>query len=216
MKRKCISFGVLACLIAVSVFTLGQSAWAGGATKTAIGWNGINVVEALSAEEQTVLTASIHTGTPKDLVLSFTAECVLATFVKVKGTGAEETDTSQASLFVRVLVDGQEAVPGEVTLADRLMRLSAKLGEAIITDPDTGELVSAGEEFISIYERTKECNGFNFFIQDVGSGNHQIEVMARIELDPSANEAVPYNTDAFLGKRTLIVEEVDLKAAVNP
>lgn len=216
MKGKWITFGVLACVMAVSMLAFGQNVWAGGATKTAIGWNGIHVIEALAAEEQTVLSASIHTGTPKDLVLSFTSECVLATFVKVKGTGAEETDTSQASIFVRVLVDGREAVPGEVTLADRLMKLDAKLGEAIVTDPATGELISAGEEFISIYERTKECNGFNFFIQDVGSGDHLIQVMARIELDPSAHEAEPYNTDAFLGKRTLIVEEVDLKATVNP
>ena len=55
---------LFACLLVAGL--VGSALAEGGSTKTAIGWNGINVVKALNGDPQNVLTTSIHTGTPKD------------------------------------------------------------------------------------------------------------------------------------------------------
>ncbi len=209
-------------VIAVALLMLGQAVWAQEATRTAMGWSGTQVVSAAAADWAPVLSGYLKTGTPKDISILFTAESMLATYTYVQttkngsGVPVADSDSSEACIEVRCLVDGAEAFPGVVTFDSRLMKLSAKLGEAIYTDPATGILMSAGDQWISIYERTKSCHAFNWCWQNLGAGEHLIVIQAKVSLAPSAHEAAPENTDAVLGKRMLNVDEVNLKTRTFP
>lgn len=212
--RRTTSVVLLTC---VAVLALSSLAMAAESTKAAAAWSGTQVVPALADDWTTVLAGSMKTGAPKDIAVLFTAESMVATYVKVhtKDPLAEDTDSSEAALVVRCLVDGVEAYPGPVTFDSRLMKLSAVLGEAIYTDGE-GELVSAGDQWISIYERTRAAHAFAFCLDDLGSGDHVVEIQAQITLSPSHHEVAPEVTEAYLGARMMICDEINLKSRLYP
>ncbi len=225
MKAK-VTLTVLAMLIAASVLAVGISAVAQEATKTGIGYSGTQVVAGDAKDWTTILSGWMKTGTPKDMAVSFTAESMLGTYVYVQTTKtstgglAVDSDSASAAVQVRCLVDGKVAYPGAVTFDNRLMRLSALLGEGVISDPTTGLVTYATDQWISIYECTKQSHAFNFFYENLGSGDHLIEMQAKIVLNPSLKTSVldpnPGTTDAYLGCRTMICDEVNLKSRVYP
>lgn len=211
----------VALLTCVAVLALSSLAMATESTKTAAAWSGTQAVPAVADDWTTVLAGSLKTGAPKDIAVLFTAESLVATYVKVhtkKDAGAlvADTDSSEAALLVRCLVDGVEAYPGPVTFDSRLMKLSAFLGEAIYTEPGTGELLSAGDQWISIYERTRAAHAFCFCLDDLGSGDHVVEIQAQITLSPSPHEVAPEVTEAYLGARMMVCDEVNLKSRLYP
>jgi hypothetical protein len=211
----------------VVMVALSVAAMAAEGTKDAAAWSGTQVVPAastLAAESAqpwtTVLAGSLKTGAPKDISVLFTSESLVATYVKVhtkKNEGAlvEDTDSSEAALMVRCLVDGVEAYPGPVTFDSRLIKLSAFLGEAIYTGPE-GELLSAGDQWISIYERTRAAHAFVFCLDDLGSGEHVVEIQALVSVTPSHHEISPEVTEAYLGARMMICDEINLKSRLYP
>lgn len=212
--------------VCVAVIALTSAAMAAESTKDAAAWSGTQVVPAVASTESsgdwtTVLAGSLKTGAPKDVSVLFTAETMLGTYVKVQtkkdadGLLEVDTDSSEAAIQVRCLVDGVEAYPGPVTLDSRLVIMSAFLGEAIYTGPE-GELLSAGDQWISIYERTKAAHAFCFCLDDLGSGDHMVEIQAQILLSPSPNEVNPYVTEAYIGARMMVCDEINLKSRLYP
>jgi len=216
--RRATAMVLWACVVVVA---LSAAATAAESTKAAAAWTGTQVVPTTGSDDwTTVLAGSLKTGAPKDIAVLFTAESLVATYVKVhtkkNADGlVEDTDSSEAALLVRCLVDGVEAHPGPVTFDSRLMKLSAFLGEAIYTDPE-GELVSAGDQWISIYERTRAAHAFCFCLEDLGSGEHVVEIQAQIALSPSHEEVAPEVTEAYLGARMMVCDEVNLKSRTYP
>ncbi len=213
--------------VCVAVVALTSAAMATESTKEAAAWSGTQVVPAIAGGPEagdwtTVLAGSLKTGAPKDVAVLFTSETMLGTYVKVhskKDAGGlleVDSDSSEAAIVVRCLVDGVEAYPGPVTFDSRLVKLSAFLGEAIYTDPGTGELLSAGDQWISIYERTKAAHAFCFCLDDLGSGEHVVEIQAQIVLSPSPHEVDPEVTEAYIGARMMVCDEVNLKSRLYP
>jgi hypothetical protein len=213
--------------VCVAVVALTSAAMAVESSKEAAAWSGTQVVPATAGAESvddwtTVLAGSLKTGTPKDISVLFTAETMLGTYVKVhtkKSAGGlleVDTDSSEAAIVVRCLVDDVEAYPGPVTLDSRLVKMSALLGEAIYTDPGTGELLSAGDQWISLYERTRAAHAFCFCLDDLGSGEHVVEIQAQIVLSPGPHELEPEVTEAYIGARMMICDEINLKSRLFP
>ncbi len=213
--------------VCVAVVALTSTAMAVESTKDAAAWSGTQVVPAVAATSEgdawtPVLVGSLKTGTPKDIAVLFTAETMLGTYVKVhtrknaEGLLEIDSDSSEAAIQVRCLVDGVEAYPGPVTFDSRLVKLSAFLGEAIYTDPGTGELLSAGDQWISIYERTKAAHAFCFCLDDLGSGDHVVEIQSQILLSPSLHEVNPDVTEAYIGARMMVCDEINLKSRLYP
>jgi hypothetical protein len=154
------------------------------------------------------LNSIIKTSEKADLIISLTAECALTTDVKIKGSGKEETSSSMAQIKIRVLVDGEEATPGEVVFAYRKMELKGLLWAPENFDPiDPENLLDLPEQYIEIYEETRTANAFNFIAKNVGSGVHTIEV--QVMADASA-DFEGSRIGAVLGKRTLVVEAVQM------
>jgi hypothetical protein len=151
-----------------------------------------------SSEEVELLRGSLKTSSPTDLSLSVHAECALWTDVTVTSTG---TSSSTASVKVWVEVDGV-AVP--VT------------NEQSSGGPDDGRVVFCNRQFtldliglpgvISLFERTRSANAFQWMDLNVGPGVHTVVVKAQLE----ANVTATGFAQAGVGKRTLIVEPVKL------
>jgi hypothetical protein len=154
------------------------------------------------------LSAIIKTSEKADLIISVTAECALATDVKIKGSGKEETSTSMAQIKIKVLVDGEEAIPGEVVFAYRKMELKGLLWAPEDFDPiDPENLLALPEQYIEIYEETRTANAFNFIAKNIGSGVHDIQVQVMTDASSDFEGA---RLGAILGKRTLVVEAVQM------
>jgi hypothetical protein len=149
-------------------------------------------------EDVPLLSGTIKTSTPTDLILSVTLECTLATDVTVTGTGEAE---SLGLVRVWVEIDGAP-VPvaagdpdGKVVFCDRAHRM-----QRLDQHEDDEEALFAG---------TAAGHGFNWFALDVGNGTHTVVVKGELEMmvDGTAE------AHASVGKRTLIVEPVMIATA---
>lgn len=159
-----------------------------------------------------VLSTRIKTAEQKDLVISFTAEASLVTDTKIVGKGSTEvSDMDRASIFIWATVDGVKAFPDEVTLAERVQILKGRLSEWTIgTDPATGApVLEQVPEYVELILDTTEANGLNFLALNVGSGEHVIQVWARIELVNEGGTQSP-QIAGVIGDRTLVVHEIRL------
>ena len=164
----------------------------------------------------TILSGAVHTSQQKDLFLGVSLECGLytRTLSKSKG-GNKDTSFAQAAVRVKVLIDGVEAMPGEVTFCRRSQELSATfqgLIDGCLSVVD-GIVILDEEcllpEEIELVLDTMNANTFNFLHPDAGVGSHVIEVQAMIDLGTDY-EAGDAEARATLGKGSLTVEEVRL------
>jgi hypothetical protein len=65
---------------------------------------------------QTILSKTVHTAQQQDLSIGVSLECGLTTRLPSSSNGGgNDTSVAEANLDVRVLVDGFEAAPGDVT-----------------------------------------------------------------------------------------------------
>ena len=170
----------------------------------------------------------------KELLFSVSLECGLYTQTLVKSSGGtKDTSSAQATVQVRVLVDGNTATPafpGAVTFCDRFQQLSAKLQGIIenlacfvdddndattppVFDPDAPGCILTLEE-IELVLRTLNANAFFFILPDVGVGTHNIEVQARIATLGSA-QLGSWDAKALIGKGAVVVENHRLAKGDN-
>ena len=143
-----------------------------------------------------ILTTTMRSSTPADVVFAVTLECSIATSVKTTGT-----DDQRASGVVDVWVEvDDEPVPvtdaldedgkaddGRVTFCNEAHRRATSLGTDDTTDT------------IETFHTSKQANAFNWSRLDMGNGIHKVEVWA--ELTETATN--PNTADAAIGKRTL-------------
>lgn len=151
--------------------------------------------EGSSSEEMVLLSGSMRTSSPTDLLVTVSLECALWTEVAVVGNGDAE---SAASVTVWVEMDGRR-VPvadgddGEVVFCDR------------VHGADTRDLDDQDARFRQ-YLRTRSANAFHWALVDAGSGVHEFVVKARVDAHVSGlGEA-----HGAVGKRTLLVEPVKM------
>jgi len=170
----------------------------------------------------------------KELLFSVSLECGLYTQTLVKSSGGtKDTSSAQATVQVRVLVDGNTATPafpGPVTFCERFQQLSAKLQGIIenlacfvdadndpatppVFDPNAPGCVLTLEE-IELVLRTLNANAFFFILPDVGVGTHNIEVQARIATLGSA-QLGSWDAKALIGKGAVVVENHRLAKGDN-
>ena len=170
----------------------------------------------------TVLENTIKTANQKDLFIGASLQVGLYTRTLARSkrnavTGLLETDTSiaNATLKVRVLVDGVKAEPGTVVFGHRSQTLSATLEGAIagcLTIQD-GIIVldpaCVTPEEIELILETMEAASFNFVAVDVPQGVHLVQVQAQVDTTGSA-EAGSFAATATVGKGSMTVESVRL------
>ncbi|WP_435364665.1 hypothetical protein [Haloarchaeobius sp. DYHT-AS-18] len=147
--------------------------------------------ESSAGAEVTLLSGTMKTSSPTDLILQATVESGLYTDIKTKGN-----DESWANAGVQcwVEIDGAE-VP--VT--------SGSSGKVVFNNREFGMKTSNFENeeaMIELFLRTRSSNAFNWLTLDVGSGEHTIELKADIDVYANGKGSAK----ALVGPRTLVVE----------
>lgn len=171
-----------------------------------------------------IFTQTIKTSEAKDLFIDVSLECGLTTNTKVMSKKLQRAiSQAEAVITVKVLVDGVEALPGEVTFARRYQALIAefagdisgalKMEDGIIVIDET--LIE--EEMLALILDTMSANSFNFVAPNVSVGVHTIEVWANPhwvvegqQFEPEEGELMYDNvaTKAYVGKGSVTVESV--------
>ncbi len=185
----------------------------------------INVLDSVKSPEapkvgvwRAILKNQLKTPNAKDLFINVSMEVGLLTDTTVKSKlGVSDTSMADAGVEVRVLIDGNEALPGTVVFGRRTQTLTAVfqglIAGCMTADPLTGGVIIDEDcvepESLQLILKTMNANSFGFIQQDLKAGMHQIEVQARINLAASA-QAGAANALALIGKGSMTVEEVRL------
>ena len=198
----------------ISLLTLG-TAFAASSSSTVA--TGVDLMQTTPGEPEIILSNVIHTSSQKDLAVDVSLECGLYTRTLVKSkAGTKDTSVADASVKVRVLVDGVEAYPGTVTFCSRAQELSATFGGIFENCEDTdgdGHITldecDLTDEELELILTTVNANAFNFILDDVGVGDHLIEVEATADWG-SSYQTGDAEAKAFVGKGSMTVEEIRL------
>lgn len=196
---------VLAISTAAIAFT--QSVSAAPANKTVIG-SGLIGAQIASDDWKTIISGTIKTSTPSDLVISHDQECTIHTGLNLDQD--HEQATSAIRQDIRLLVDGK-AVPatygdedGIVTLCGRAYQIETNVlstvyelcswAESLDLDgdgiADNADVCSDDEIYFDSFIRTKQAHGWHWIALDVGSGEHTVQVQSKLinELDGVGNQ----------------------------
>lgn len=165
---------------------------------------------------ETVLENQIKTSSQKDLFVDVSLECGLTTNTKVMSKQLQRAIAdAEAAVYVRVLVDGEEAYPSVVTFAKRRQVLIAEFAGDILDcldeegHVDISDPTCIQEESVALILDTLSAHAFNFIAQDVGVGTHTITVQAKTAYVSADLEDGDYPaTSAWVGKGSMTVEEV--------
>ncbi len=186
---------------------------------------------------QTIFSQDIKTPTGKDLFIDVSLECGITTNTAVMSKALERAlATAEASVMIKVLVDGDEVLPGEICFASRMQTLVAEFAgdfsdciSLVDTDNDgMPDAVVVDEEctqaeFLQLILKTLNANSFNFIATDLVAGVHKIEVQAKLiytdrdgaevvvdrpELDGTTYAWSHSASNAWLGKGSVTVELV--------
>ncbi|MBI5545614.1 MAG: hypothetical protein HY901_17140 [Deltaproteobacteria bacterium] len=211
----------LAVAAAVAVGLLGASSANAQSSKNAMQMGKVAVLQpsALSAGPsegwQTIFSTALHTSNPGDLQVGVSLEAGLFTDTLVRSkSGTSDTSKAEAMIEIQVLVDGKPADPGSVIFARRSQTVMAKFGGILqeCTDADANGTIYADEclftdEELQLILDTMNANSFFFGLADVGQGEHQISVQARIRTNATW-QAGSAAASATIGKGSVVVEEV--------
>jgi len=163
------------------------------ADKIGVSASTIEVMDTTQPQPVTLLTATLRTSSPTDLMIKVTGECALWTNV------SSPDGLAQANVKVWVEMDG---APVPVT------------SDPAQGGPDDGKVVFCNREFqvvsivdvLQLFLRTRAAQAFNWVTLNVGSGIHTIEVKGRLDTLVAGTGVAK----AAVGKRTLIVEPAKL------
>lgn len=175
--------------------------------KATVAVSDITLIEDTAGQDwATILSSEIKPpGGNRALFIDVSLQCGLYTQTQVKSRGGnKDTSTAQAGVTVRVLLNGEEAYPGEVVYCDRYQELSAELQG--IVDVVDGELVILDDETIELIQRTMSANAFNFVAHPLDSGTtYDVEVQARVDSDTSSQNGSS-SAVAGVGKGSMTVD----------
>jgi len=213
--RKVSALLVIVC--ACGLVALAQSAEkAAASSATAILFRGPNFGNVPDAGAWvTVLETTIKPPGGKDLFIGVSAQSEIINVNNNAATGAITVSAAIGEILIRVLVDGKLATPGVIVLNaiehEVITRLSTQLSNCTEVDvgPNAGKVTCTSTPgLLETIFLDASANGFNFIMQDVGTGVHDIKVQAQF----FAASTLGSTAEALLGPRTVTVEQVALDA----
>lgn len=152
-----------------------------------------------TSEVVSLLSGTLRTSSPTDLLVRVSAECALWTNVTTVGDDDQE---AVATVTLWVELDGAPiGVSSDDTGADAGRVVFCNRAYHVVTTDWDDENASLAQ-----YLRTRSANAFEWMTLNVGNGVHTLVVKAELATQVSeAGEAA-----AAVGKRTLVVEPVKL------
>ena len=170
---------------------------------------------------QTILANKITTDSQKDLFIGAALEVGMYTFSQSRTRNLEpDVSLTDATVAVRVLVDGQVAEPGEVNFGRRSHKLTATLQAAIAScstavsnaDGTTSYVLNPNcvpPQQSRVILNTMDAMSFNFVLADLPSGVHNVAVQARVDTTASPQQG-QFEALGTVGKGTMTLESVFL------
>ena len=167
-------------------------------------------------EVDTLLSATMKTSSPTDLILMVSMECSIITDNVIAGGPdvATETADSRAKVRIWVEVDGKivpvnsvsssttTATPAAGNDTDKVTFCNRVFTRTVTDKEDPLDGIDGSRDYIE----TKDANAFNWLRLNMGSGIHKIVVKA--EFSASATQGSV--AKAYIGNRSLIVQPAKL------
>lgn len=212
MKGRKLSTALLGALVGV-ILASSQTVFATHTPADKVVAAGSTVMTSAPGVNVTILTATLRTSKPTDLILNVNMECSILTRLTT-GPGSSDSATATGDIRAWVEIDGQTVPinsmssppqnpppPGNpfvdgVTFCNRTYSRS-------VTDTET---LPDGTDTESDFIDTKSANSFTWLRLNMGSGIHSIVVKANLTAG-TVNDA---SARAFIGNRSLIVEPAKL------
>lgn len=146
-------------------------------------------------EEVILLSETVKTSKPTDLILSVSLECSIVTNLTTTG---DDTSRANGHVEVWIEIDGVPVTVGEDDVEE---------GRVVFCNRSYARETSLfGEDdqdhTIRTFLETRQANAFNWMALDVGSAVHTIEVKAELVQESTDNA----EAEVVVGDRTLIVE----------
>ena len=204
---------VLGTIVALLSVAFAATAVSGGdnmpSSKTsATSVQAITVPSFSGSEGTEILSTRLKTAQQKELVITVSAESMLMNAERIAGAPppappVPPSSNTSARLIFSVLVDGALARPGSVIWNDRIV---------------TVQQPAPAGSFVYQYETTRSSNSFTFIAVNVPAGVHTVAVKAWREgyATPSGGTQPTAGWTAYVGKRTLVVEETQMAKPVEP
>ena len=213
MKGRKLSTALLGVLVGV-ILAGNQLVFATHMPADKVVASGDNLTTFTAGQNVPILTATLKTSKPTDLMLHVTLECSLITEL-VTGDGPNTaTDNAEAStnIDVWIEIDGQvvpvmsmsqppQNPPPAGNKEDDGVTFCNRVYGRSVTDQEGDDLDRQSD-----YIRTKSAHGFNWLRLNMGAGPHTIVVMA--DIDTSTIQTA--TAQAIIGTRTLIAEPAKL------
>jgi hypothetical protein len=159
----------------------------------------------------TLLSATMKTSKPTDLILQTTLECSILTELLTNNTDMSSTAGARVRAWIEiddVVVpleqissppqDGTTPPAGD-PVKDGAVFCDREYSRTVANDETTNDGVDSQSDYI----KTKSTHGFNWLKMNVGSGIHRIELVATLT---TAVDDANAKAEAIVGNRTLIIE----------
>jgi hypothetical protein len=195
-----IALALVSTTIAVSFARSEVGATTGtAANKMAVAGSGTDI--GVPGQVINMLTGTLKTSTPEDLIITVTAECSIVTSVTTIGDDQQE---AFGEIKVWVTIDGH-VIP--VSSVDDT---GTDMGKVVFCNRAHQQSTSGfnldRDAMITTYLKTRTANAFQWITLNVGAGDHTIVAKAMLNAT-ATNRGV---ADAVVGKRTLIVDPTKL------
>ena len=172
-----------------------------GANKTMMGIPYLSV-QPNTNEWQPIISGTIKTSTTSDLIVTHFQECAIHTGLKLDGDF--QSATSVVREDIKLVIDGK-TIPasygdspynedgsvnenyGIVTMCSRAYQMDTNILQKIndlclfaVIDPKTGATLCEADSFLNSFIATKQTHGWQWVALNVGSGDHEVVVEARL------------------------------------
>ncbi len=162
-----------------------------------------------AGQTETIMTATMRTSKPTDIMIHNTLECSIFTQLLTNNTNNSATAGARARVWIEVdgkivslLQNSQPpqngTIPPSGNDTDKITYCDREYSRTVTDDENPLDGIDAQDDYI----RTKSAHGFNWVQMNLGSGIHTIAVKAELT---TATEGQA-TAELEIGNRTLIVE----------
>ena len=223
MSRNKIAALACAAVAAVPVAVAVTSATATHTPADKVVASGDSLTVVNEGENQTILTATIKSSKPSDLMMHVSAECAVET--THMRDGKTSTNEAQGTARLWLEIDGKivpimsssappqdpAQQPGgteedKVTFCHREEGFSKTDNNVLCTAENPLPPLTNQCETEEWFQNTKTANAFNWVRLNVGSGTHTIRLKADVVEESGASTGDASTAQAYIGNRSLIVE----------
>ena len=210
MRIRKSGLAVLAVAVAAPAAIYGGQAIAGaGVPADKVVAAGSKRVVVAAGQTETIMTATMRTSKPTDIMIHTGLECSIFTQLLTNNTDNSATAGARARVWLEIdgkivslLQNSQPpqngTIPASGNDTDKVTFCDREYSRTVTDDENPLDGIDSEDDYIS----TKSAHGFNWVQMNLGSGIHTIKVQAEL----TTNTEGQATAELEIGNRTLVVE----------